>query len=1542
VKPFNLPFHALIESAVEEGVGDLLDAPYEELPLGATFTREGITVLTKSFKRLRVGTLRGLLSDPRLWTSLAADVGEHDISTLVEALRGWFEDVADRRVMDGGLLAPGGPREAHAPPPAAAAMPDSPVPLESWAQEQGVEPLLKLKLSSFLDQIGLPYYTGWARGLKNPTVREFLIDHAPSARGKGGRSDHLSGEVSRRILDALREAASLVQAQRAWRDGLEGRSVEPEEPELAALLGWLRAGRASLGPALAAGDERAHALGRISFHLSPPRLDYEEHSLLGRRSRLFSVSLGDWVLAPFEPPAATKIPPALATAALDVAIEVVRDPTHPARAALLAWLRAPIWTDVLRSLDARLAPPPAATATRLVFRVSLARHSLEVKPVVQKLLAKGGYSAGSVVQPEKLLGRGGVELDELEELILSRVSELRARGSYGSDGTARAIAMLDLLGRHPRVFLESQPDVPLRVVRPRLRLELVPAGNGLAPVLAIGPRRLSPSQLMDAIDPRGRALLLDEKAATISIVRVDELARPLLAAMAEQTLVFPPEAQAPLVERAARLSASFDVVVPEALSGRAIEPDERMVLRLEPLPAGLTVAMVVRPVQGGAAYPPGEGPSTVLGSDGSERVHADRRLGAERERALSLVATLGLGTQRNARPGERDEGGAPFSWQIDDDQAAVGLLEALEPLSQAGEVSLEWPKSGERPRLLGAASPAELRVKISRQRDWFGVEGGVEIDGVNVALASLLEAARLGQRYVSLGHRRYVALTSELRQRLLVADGVVFAGKQGLEASALAAPALSSLVESDEQLDADRAFLELRARISAGKGVVTRVPAGLKAELRPYQVEGFQWLMRLAAWGAGACLADEMGLGKTLQTLGVLVARAKEGPQLVVAPTSVGPGWVAEATRFAPALTPLLYRGAARAEVLAAAGKGDVLITSYDILARDAAELAAIDFATLVLDEAQSIKNAATRRAKAAATLSARFRVALTGTPVENHLGELWSIYRVTAPGLLGSWEHFQARFAAPIERSGDATRRAALGRLLRPFLLRRTKVQVAPDLPERIELVKLIELSPGERALYEAARQQAVAAIASLDSERDGRFAVLAELTRLRRLACHPRLLDPTSIIPSSKLAAFLDLLAELREEGHRALVFSQFTSHLALVRQPLDAAKIPYLYLDGSTPSAERARLVEAFQKGSAPLFLISLKAGGTGLNLTAADTVVHLDPWWNPAVEDQASDRAHRIGQTRTVTIIRLIARGTIEEAVVSLHSEKRALAESLLEGAEVAGRMTTRELSALVLADAEGDPEDPELAQLPAPSSSPPLPAPPRALLGAAPGTPAPPRALPGAAPGTPAPPSDAPVLHPYPSGNDSSGKQGAPSSGAGGAAGPEAAVDPGAKAASNPAASRAQGRRPTPRPPANRARSTPPPAPQPPATPERAPRPPATPGRAARLPATPASPESRRALELLVDGCLTNFARGRSPDDGVVRQYHRSLMRFIEHASPRIEPGPISVERLQAAIDGYLADLVSGQVSAPASEPGVARTALRHLLRHLGHQSAPPT
>jgi SNF2 family DNA or RNA helicase len=428
-----------------------------------------------------------------------------------------------------------------------------------------------------------------------------------------------------------------------------------------------------------------------------------------------------------------------------------------------------------------------------------------------------------------------------------------------------------------------------------------------------------------------------------------------------------------------------------------------------------------------------------------------------------------------------------------------------------------------------------------------------------------------------------------------------------------------------------------------------------------------------------------MGLGKTLQSLALILNRASAGPTLILAPTSVCTNWIGEVEKFAPTLTIVQLSALDRQETLDGLKPRDLLVCSYGLLQQEEVGemLANVMWETIVLDEAQAIKNAATKRSQAAMRLQGNFKLLTTGTPIENHLGELWNLFQFINPGLLGSLDNFNQKFANPIERLQEHDARLRLKKLIQPFILRRTKAQVLAELPARTEIVLHVQLSKEEKLFYEALRREALEKLTNSEANAGQKhLQVLAEIMRLRRACCHTKLVKPEINLPSSKLELFGETVTELLDNGHKALVFSQFVDHLSIVRAYLDEQKITYQYLDGSTPAKERKKRVDAFQAGEGDVFLISLKAGGTGLNLTAADYVIHLDPWWNPAVEDQASDRAHRIGQLRPVTIYRLVAKDTIEDKIVALHQHKRDLANSLLEGTEMSGRISTDDLLKLI--------------------------------------------------------------------------------------------------------------------------------------------------------------------------------------------------------------------------------------------------------------------
>jgi len=716
----------------------------------------------------------------------------------------------------------------------------------------------------------------------------------------------------------------------------------------------------------------------------------------------------------------------------------------------------------------------------------------------------------------------------------------------------------------------------------------------------------------------------------------------------------------------------------EADSGAAqVPPQSAPHLLLEWHEGSLLLQVRVRPLGKvhGPYCVPGIGTAQVLGSIGAVPTVTTRDLATERSASAVLIEQLGLSTEMAGEVEPEHLLSAEAALQF------LAKLEQLEPLP-----IVAWPKGGAKRVLRGT----QLNLQVQSGRDWIGVDGDLSLaDGSLLAVKQLLGLIRAGEsRFVTLDTERLLLLDVKLRAQL-TALAPLADGRGQVKLNKLAAPALASALGEAEQAQSSVLLAELGRR-SQAFALAPAIPKTLQADLRDYQREGYVWLMRMAAWGAGACLADDMGLGKTVQSLGLLCARAKGGPTLIVAPTSVLGNWAAEADRFAPHLRIHRYEQCTEREaLLGSLSKGDVLLLSYTLLALDSEKLASQRFHTVILDEAQAIKNAATQRAKAACALQADFRLALTGTPIENHLGELWSLMNFLNPGLLGSATSFTERYAGPIERNRENAPavRAMLRQLIGGFVLRRTKAQVLTELPERTEITVRIEPGAEEAKLQRAMRMEAIERLEQASDSAPGarRFSILAELMRLRRGACHPRLYAPELTLSGAKLNHLVELLLELRQNHHRALVFSQFVDYLSLVREQLDQNQISYQYLDGSTPSKRRGDIVAAFQDGESDCFLLSLKAGGSGLNLTAADYVIHLDPWWNPAVEQQASDRAHRIGQTRPVTVYRLILADSIEERILAMHGAKRELIDSVLAESDGGGAISEADLLALIAPD-----------------------------------------------------------------------------------------------------------------------------------------------------------------------------------------------------------------------------------------------------------------
>lgn len=598
--------------------------------------------------------------------------------------------------------------------------------------------------------------------------------------------------------------------------------------------------------------------------------------------------------------------------------------------------------------------------------------------------------------------------------------------------------------------------------------------------------------------------------------------------------------------------------------------------------------------------------------------------------------------------------------------------------------------------------------------EWFSFELGVKVNGRDVNLlpfmVKLLQSANNAdelQELVAQPDDHPIVLKQDNGKYLNVAFGKVrhiietlvelydpnsLDDKGQLQLSRYQSNQLAELGNDNPQLEwsGGETIRQFGAKLHSFKGIQkVEVPSNLKAELRDYQKEGLNWLQFLREYNLGGILADDMGLGKTVQTLAHLLIEKKEGradlPSLVIAPTSLMVNWAREAEKFSPSLSILVLQGQNRKKKFEEILNYDVVLTTYPLLTRDAKVLLDHHWHFVILDEAQNIKNPKAKASQNIRLLTCRHRLCLTGTPMENHLTELWSQFHFLMPGMLGDEKKFKYLFRTPIEKKHDLDRQKRLRERVAPFMLRREKKDVAKELPPKTEIISRVSLESAQRDLYETIRVSMDSKVREVIAQKGmGRshIIILDALLKLRQICCHPQLLKIPSakkINHSAKLEQLMEMVPEMVDEGRRILLFSQFTSMLAIIEEALTKKKIHYVKLTGQTK--DRAKPVDEFQTGKVPVFLISLKAGGSGLNLTAADTVIHYDPWWNPAAENQATDRAYRIGQDKPVFVYKMITEGTVEEKILEMQAKKQALADALFSEESQSTKISADDLKAL---------------------------------------------------------------------------------------------------------------------------------------------------------------------------------------------------------------------------------------------------------------------
>jgi SNF2 family DNA or RNA helicase len=936
------------------------------------------------------------------------------------------------------------------------------------------------------------------------------------------------------------------------------------------------------------------------------------------------------------------------------------------------------WERALNAINRLTAAPENAHQgeERIVWILDKDRHNeYFITPKIQKKSPKGTWTKGRNIALKRLVKERHLfpQLRAEDKKLCDCIIEQQNYDSYFAttpqfhiDMNMAWVAMVD----HPAIYWDQARGAPIEIAQHEFELIVTEEGEDL---------RISfyPPFKKDANE--SRYLIHKETPTRLCIYQKNEQIYRLSEILSDG-LVIPREAEKDLRKTLASLAPM--VKIQSDLEGiseaEEVTADATIHANLLPYGEGLRATFRVQAFPGfGALYPPGQGRVKLLAEHNGKTYKTQRNLELEQQKLDSLI----LNSNVLGKTGEYED-----EYLLEDAQDCLELLEQLR--KQGDDVIIAWPE-GEVMRITSRFDSNNMRLSINKTGDWFRLDGHVETDkGLVLSLRKLLELSeRSTGRFIEIGDGEYVSLTNQFRKKLNALQKYSEISGDGTRINGLAAYALDDFFEDIGTLTVDDEWQQHVYRLKNLENSTTEIPSTLQTELRDYQEDGFHWISRLAEWKVGACLADDMGLGKTVQTLALLLQRAGKGPALVVAPTSVCHNWEAEVKKFAPTLTPLMYRGNNRKKLIENASKRDLLIVTYGLLQQDSELFLNKRWHSIILDEAQAIKNVNTKRTRTAHQLKGDFKMVTTGTPIENHLGELWSLFRFLNPGLLGSQDQFMKRYMIPIERNNDAETRQHLKRLIQPFILRRLKTDVLDELPPKTEITVQIPLSEKERAMYEAVRQKALQNLAAKDKQQaktsgSDHLKVLAAITKLRLASCHPKLIMPESTLPSSKLEHFSNLVAELRENKHKALVFSQFVKHLVIIKQHLDKQGISYQYLDGGTPAGKRKQRVEDFQNGKGELFLISLKAGGSGLNLTAADYVIHMDPWWNPAVEDQASDRAHRIGQTRPVTIYRLVAENTIEEKIVKLHQHKRDLADSLLEGSNMSGSMNATDMLRLI--------------------------------------------------------------------------------------------------------------------------------------------------------------------------------------------------------------------------------------------------------------------
>lgn len=895
--------------------------------------------------------------------------------------------------------------------------------------------------------------------------------------------------------------------------------------------------------------------------------------------------------------------------------------------------------------------------------------------IEQTKLGDGSWDSGISVSRKQFLNEGFESMDEADRKAAAKI---RVRAVDKPE----ACILFEELCYSGRIFVGepyTQPFSPAEVEAVTPSLFFRTSGNGITVSSNV--------PLDEKLNIPDRCIVTNEEYGKYKVIMLDDIQRTVLT-KALSTPVLPIQAAAEVKSLTESLGGILDAgcELMNADSLQSVTGSGIIAVRITPDDGNGTyqVQLQAAPLpEGQLRFPAGEGDAVIYDQCDGQVVAVTRDLVSE-QRNYKIIRGFIC-----------DRIGTVFkdfmSAELSTSQSLLALLEFA--YEHKDTYLIEWPL-GRELKFKGVLKTDDVEVQVLTEMDWFQIQGIVNIPGTVLSFDELLARFRDSEYdgYIHIGENEYMKMTEALKKNIVQLDKIMTVYDKATErrlAGKYDVGKLAEILGDNGGLHAqmDEGFMELMKKMRESYDSVPAIPAGLDAVLRGYQKEGFEWLVRLTGWGAGACLADDMGLGKTIQTIALMLHRMEQGPSLVVASKSLVLNWVNELRKFAPSLNPLNFNIAKdKKRTIDDAAAGDVVITTYGVLVTQKDILTSRQWNVICLDEAHSIKNRMTRTSRSAMALKGDAKVILTGTPIQNHLGEMWNLFQFINPGMLGPWQQFADKY---IRAARDELLYKELRDRTLPFILRRTKEEVLDDLPEKNSYEQMVELSPEELQIYEKIRKDVELKFKKCKT-KDERIkaakldlSFFRELTRLRLLANSVSLVYPEWKPESSKIAALRDILASLGSvKENRVLIFSQFTSFLSQIGNMMKDAGFEYLYLDGQTALDKRQMLVDRFQGGECKFFLISLKAGGLGLNLTAANYVILMDPWWNPSIEDQAADRAYRLGQERNVTVIRLVSANTIEEKILKLHERKQDLSDRMLEGASGSAALSMDEILDMV--------------------------------------------------------------------------------------------------------------------------------------------------------------------------------------------------------------------------------------------------------------------